>query len=226
MSLSSVANAKASRCCLIVLNCNGKELLRACLDSIRKQSYTDFETIVVDNGSVDGSVQMVAKEYEWVRTIALPENCGFSIANNVAMRDALARGIDFAMLLNNDTIADPDCMAKLVAAIEADEGIAVVCPKIYFADHRETLWYAGADFSLWTARLWLRGWKQKDQGQWDRLPEVTVATGCALLARSSALREAGLLDEHFWAYLEDVECPCASERAVASLRAGGACLAL
>jgi len=193
------------KCCLIVLNYNGKELLRECLDSVSRQTYADFETVVVDNGSVDGSVEMLAGEYHWARTIALQENCGFSMANNVAIRDALARDVAFVMLLNNDTTMAPDCIARLMAAIEADERIAAVCPKIYFADHPAKLWYAGGDFSLWTAKTRMRGWKQKDEGQWDGIPRVSSVTGCALLLRSSALRNVGLLDEQFWAYLEDVD---------------------
>jgi hypothetical protein len=200
-----MSNRKTPKCCLIVLNYNGKDLLRPCLDSVRRQTYDDFETLVVDNGSVDGSPEMVARDYGWVRTIALQENSGFSIANNVAIRDALARDVPFVMLLNNDTTIHPDCIAELMAATEADERIAVLCPKIYFANPPDTLWYAGGDFSLWTAKARMRGWKQKDEGQWDCSNGVTCVTGCALLLRSSALRNVGLLDEQFWAYLEDLD---------------------
>jgi GT2 family glycosyltransferase len=198
-------NQRNPKCCLIVLNCNGKDLLRPCLDSVSRQTYADFETLVVDNGSTDGSVEMLAGEYQWARIIALQENCGFCIANNVAIRDALARDVGYVMLLNNDTTIAPDCIAKMMAAMEADGRIAAVCPKIYFADHPDTLWYAGGDFSLWTAKARMRGWKRKDEGQWDGIQQVTCLTGCALLVRSSVLRKVGLLDEQFWAYLEDVD---------------------
>jgi GT2 family glycosyltransferase len=193
------------KCLVIVLNCNGCTLLRPCLESLARQADSSFETVVVDNGSSDGSLEMLAREFPSVRIIPLRENRGFSIANNVALRDALARGFEYVMLLNNDTIVDPDCVEELLAAIAADESIAAVCPKIYFAAQPDVFWYAGADFSLWTARLIQRGWRQKDAGQFDRCLEVSVATGCAVLLRASALRDAGLLDEMLWAYLEDVE---------------------
>lgn len=193
------------RCCGIVLTCNGRELLRACLQSLAQQTFTDFETMVVDNGSTDGSLEMLAREFPAVRVIALPENLGFSIANNVALRDALDRGFEFVMLLNNDTIVDRSAVGEMLGAIAVDGKIAAVCPKIYFAAQPDFFWYAGADFSLWTARLIQRGWKQKDVGQFDHRLDVSVATGCAVLLRASALRDVGLLDETLWAYLEDVE---------------------
>lgn len=192
-------------CLVIVLNYNGHTLLRPCLESLARQSNRDFETVVVDNASTDGSLEILAREFPAVRTIALPENRGFSIANNVALRDALTRGFEYLMLLNNDTLVGPDAVGELLAAIAADEGIAAVCPKIYFAAQPDSFWYAGADFSLWTARLVQRGWRRKDVGQFDRRVEMSVATGCAVLLRASALQEVGLLDERLWAYLEDVE---------------------
>jgi GT2 family glycosyltransferase len=207
-----------SKCCVIVLTCNGRELLRACLESLGRQTFTDFETVVIDNGSTDGSLEMLAQDFPAARAIGLPENRGFSIANNVALRDALARGFEFVMLLNNDTIAGPDAVGELLAAIGADERVAAVCPKIYFAAQPDLLWYAGADFSLWTARLVQIGWKRKDVGQFDHRLRVSVATGCAVLLRASALKDVGLLDETLWAYLEDVEWSIRFLRSGYSLR--------
>ena len=192
-------------CSVIVLNCNGRELLRACLDSLAGQTNARFEIIVVDNGSTDGSLQMLAQNYPQVRAISLPDNRGFSVANNVALADAIGRGAEFLLLLNNDTVVAPSFVDELVAVIETDTRIAAVCPKIYFASDSEVLWYAGADFSLYSARLAQRGWRQKDSGQFDSRPDVTVVTGCAVLLRASAVRQVGLLDEALWAYREDVE---------------------
>jgi len=80
-----------------------------------------------------------------------------------------------------------------------------VCPKIYFAALPRTLWYAGGDFSLWTARPRHRGWRQTDAGQFDRQSDMTQATGCAMLVRSSAIHDVGLLDAQFFAYVEDLD---------------------
>lgn len=202
---SQPSPVNSARCSVIVLNCNGRELLRACLNSLAQQTNSSFETVVVDNGSTDGSLEMLAQQYPQVRAIPLPDNRGFSIANNVAMKDAIGRGAEFVLLLNNDTVVAPTLIDELVAVIQTDTSIAAVCPKIYFADQPDLFWYAGADFSLSTAHLVQHGWKQHDTGQFDHRQEVTVVTGCAVLVRASAMRDVGLLDESLWAYLEDLE---------------------
>jgi GT2 family glycosyltransferase len=193
-----------SRCTVIVLNFNGAHLLPACLDSLAQQDIP-IETVVIDNASTDGSADLVAQKYPQVRFITLEKNSGFSIANNVAMRDALSRGSNYVLLLNNDTFAAPDFVSQMLSVSEGDLSIAVVSPKIFFAHKPEELWYAGGDFSLWTSATGHRGWKQVDRGQFDQLHDVTQATGCAMLVRSSAIREVGLLDEQFWIYAEDLD---------------------
>jgi GT2 family glycosyltransferase len=203
--LVSVDSGLNQRCTVIVLNFNGEHLLPACLDSLAGQTGADIDTVVVDNGSSDGSAALVARKYPWARFIALSENSGFSTANNVALRDALDRGSEFALLLNNDTFAAPDFVAQMLAVIQSDSRIAAVCPKIYFAHQPNVLWYAGGDFSLWTSFNNHRGWRKADRGQFDHIQEITQATGCAMLVRLRTLQEVGLLDEQFWAYVEDLD---------------------
>jgi GT2 family glycosyltransferase len=193
------------RCTVVVLNFNGAQLLPACLDSLGRQTHTDLDVVVVDNGSSDGSAALVAQNYPWARFLALDKNYGFSIANNIALRDAFEQGNEYALLLNNDTFAAPEFVSEMLAVIRSDARIGAVCPKIYFADQPNVLWYAGADFSLWTGRTKHRGWKEIDRGQFDDRAEITQATGCAMLVRRSALGDVGLLDEQFWAYVEDLD---------------------
>jgi GT2 family glycosyltransferase len=203
--LSSLDSNKNARCTVIVLNYNGEHLLPACLDSLAKQTYTDIDTVVVDNASTDRSAALVAQEYPWVRFLALDKNYGFSKANNAALRDALDRGSDYALLLNNDTFAASDFVSQMLAVMVADNKIAAACPKIYFAHQPNMLWYAGGDFNLWTSATKHRGWMETDRGQFDHDLEITQATGCAMLVRRSAMQEVGLLDEQFWIYAEDLD---------------------
>lgn len=195
----------AARCTVIVLNYNGEEWLPGCLDSLARQTGGPVETVVVDNASTDGSTAVVTQKYPWVRFLPLDKNYGFSAANNIALREALAGGVEYALILNNDTFVAEDFIAQMLSAMEADPRIAAVCPKIYFAQNPNLLWYAGADFSLWTSRVTTRGWKHTDGPAFDAKREISQATGCAMLLRCSALREVGLLDENFWAYVEDLD---------------------
>jgi hypothetical protein len=193
------------RCTVIILNWNGKKYLRGCLDSLRQQSARSIDILLVDNGSQDGSVEFVAETFPEVRVLRLKENLGFCKPNNLGMDDAFARGAEFVLLLNNDTTVAPDCVEQMLAAMTNDPKAAVVCPKIYFADPADALWYAGADFSIWSSRSQHAGWRQTDRGQHDSARFITQATGCAMLVRSSAIKDVGLLDERFWAYVEDVD---------------------
>lgn len=198
--------AKNRRCCVIVLNYNGVNLLPACLDSLERQAGAEnFDVQVVDNASTDGSAALVAAKYGWARFVALDRNYGFAGANNAAMREAQASGYEYVLLLNNDTFAAPTFLAEMLAIAEADPKIAAVCPKIYFAKDPHRLWYAGGDFNLWTSVVKHRGWKQLDTRQFDAGPDLTQATGCAMLVRVEAMREVGLLDDRFWSYAEDLD---------------------
>jgi len=144
-------------CTVIVLNFNGEKLLPACLDSLSKQKTAGVDVVVVDNASTDGSAKLVAEKYPWVQFLPLDKNYGFSGANNVALRYAIARKSDYVLLLNNDTFAAPDFISELLAVIQSDPKTAAVCPKIYFAHEPHKLWYAGGDFSLWTGATRHRG---------------------------------------------------------------------
>lgn len=190
---------------MIILNWNGKHFLKDCLSSLRAQTSDAFKTIVVDNGSQDGSTEYVTREFPEVQVLALTENLGFCAANNLGMKAAISHGAEAVLLLNNDTRVAPDFIEQMLNAFSEDNLIAAVCPKIYFSEQPDRFWYAGGQFSLWTSRSHHIGWKQVDHGQFDRQRDITAATGCAMLVRASAIEEAGFLREEFWAYAEDLE---------------------
>jgi GT2 family glycosyltransferase len=190
---------------VVVLNWNSHKMTAACIRSLQATDGPDFEILVVDNGSTDGSVHILPQEFPQITVLPQRRNLGFAAGCNVGMQHALANDAEYVLLLNNDTIVAQEFIREMLAAIESDPGIGAVCPKIYFADHPDLLWYAGADFSLWTGRFKIRGWRQIDRGQFDHNQEITQATGCAMLMRCSALHDVGLLDEQFWAYAEDLD---------------------
>jgi GT2 family glycosyltransferase len=176
-----------------------------CLRSLMAMGAEGYEIVVVDNGSIDGSAQSLAKEFPEVTVLPQDRNLGFAAGCNVGMRHALQRGTEYILLLNNDTCVAKDFLVKILLRIDCDKKMAIVCPKIYFGDQPDLLWYAGGDFSLWTGTPKHRGWKQIDRGQFDDQEEMTEGTGCAMLVRSSLLSEVGLLDEEFWSYAEDLD---------------------
>jgi len=195
----------APKTAAIVLNWNSPQMTAECVRSLQATDNENLEILVVDNGSTDGSAGLLAREFPQITILRQSRNLGFAAGSNIGIRHALADGAVYVLLLNNDTTVARSFMREMLSAIEVDSRIAAVCPKIYFTHDRKTLWYAGADFSLWTGRPKHRGWKEIDHGQFDAHQDITQATGCAMLVRCSALDDVGLLDERFWAYVEDLD---------------------
>jgi GT2 family glycosyltransferase len=190
---------------IVLLNCNTPAVTAECIRSLREMDSSHFEILVIDNGSTDGSIEFLEREFPGVSMLSLKSNSGFAAGCNIGIRHAVAHDAEYVLLLNNDTTVAPDFLREALAALQADSSIGAVCPKIYFAEPPDMFWYAGADFSGWTAFTKHRGWRTLDRGQFDVPEEITQATGCAMLIRCSVLSDVGLLDEQFWAYAEDLD---------------------
>lgn len=189
------------RASVIIPHWNGKEHLATCLDALCRQSFDDFETILVDNGSTDGSQAFVRDHYPAVRLLELGENRGFTGACNAGY--AAARG-DFIVLLNNDTEASADWLAALVDAFERRPRAGILASKIMLFDRRDHF-HAAGDFYRVDGRPGNRGVWEKDVGQYDDEEEVFGASGAAAAYRRSMVAEIGFLDEDFFFSCEDVD---------------------
>ena len=119
------------RATVVIVNYNGAHLLPACLAGLRAQDLPpeEFRTVVVDNASVDGSLELLARDYPWVEVIASPTNTGFAGGNNLALRRL---GTEYAVLLNNDAIPEPGWLRAMLAALDADSRLAAVGGKVVF----------------------------------------------------------------------------------------------
>ena len=186
---------------VIIPNWNGAHHLPTCLESLRRQTLRDFEVIVADNGSTDGSLDLLARDYPWVRVLPLGENRGFAGACNAGMR--IAQG-EFIVLLNNDTEADPCWLEEVVAAFERHPEAGIVASKMLLFDRRDTFHTAG-DFYRLDGIPGNRGVWQQDEGQYDREEYVFSACGGSAAYRRVMLEQVGLLDEDFFYSCEDVD---------------------
>ncbi len=186
---------------VIIPNWNGAIHLPTCLDSLRHQTYAHFETIVVDNGSHDGSRALLAREYPEVRTVALDRNEGFAGGVNAGIRNA---GGDIVALLNNDTETDPDWLAELVLAMQRYPQAGMIACKILLFDRRDTL-HAAGDFYRTDGIPGNRGVWQKDAAAYDAEGAVFSPCGAAAGYRREMLTETGLFDEGLFAFCEDVD---------------------
>lgn len=189
---------------VIIPNWDGIEFLRECLDSLA--GLVDPATIVVvDNGSVDGSPQMVELEYPHVQLIRLSSNRGFTGGVNAGLRWALEQGYEYCALLNNDAVVAPRWLAELTALLESDAHIGIATGKL-LRSGGHTIDSTGDHYSRW-GRPFPRGRDELDRGQYDAPSgeRVFAATGGASLYRSTMLRSVGLFDDKFFAYYEDVD---------------------
>ncbi len=187
---------------VIVVNWNGKAYLRVCLQSLRRQTHPDFQVIVVDNGSTDGSLEMLAQEFPEVRVEALKENMGFVVASNIGAQ--LAGDVDVLVMLNNDTEVEPDWLQALCAALEAHPQAGAAASKMLLFDRRDVL-HAAGDVMAPGFFPQNRGVWEVDQGQYDDDIWVFGPCGGAAAYRREVWEALGGFDERLFMYLEDVD---------------------
>lgn len=186
---------------VVIPNYNGLEHLPACLEALQAQHFRDFETILVDDGSDDGSAEWVRRHYPEVQVLKLPRNMGMATAVNRGWR--LSAGRDVA-LLNNDTRADPGWLEALVEAAEAHPEVPFFASKIRLFD-RPNILHAAGDLYGVDGIPRNRGAWEEDRGQYDRELEVWGPCGAAAYYRRALLEELGGFDERLFMYLEDVD---------------------
>ena len=186
---------------VIIPNWNGKHFLSDCLGALARQTFQDFETILVDNGSTDGSPEFVRTEFPGVTLIALPNNLGFT--GGTLKGYAHARGKIIA-LLNNDTEAHPKWLEEIHGAIQSYPDAGSFASKMMFFDERDRVENCGFDMGLGgdTAEL---GRGERDQGQWNEVRRVFGGCGGAVAYRRRMLDDVGFLDPDFEMIYEDVD---------------------
>lgn len=186
---------------VIVLNWNGRELLRGCLASIAAQDFSDHETVVVDNGSKDGSCELVEREHPGMHLIRVGENAGFCRGNNIGMEVATG---ELIVLINNDSELEPDFLSRLSEGCDADAGAGMYATKVMMYDRPDLLDSAGLlVYPDGVCRS--RGWLDPDGGEYDEPTDVLGPVGCAAAYRRTMLDDVGIFDERYFAYLEDLD---------------------
>jgi len=186
---------------VVVVTWNRAALLRNCLRSLRNQRGVALEILVVDNGSVDGSVEMVTSEFPEVRLIRNQENRGFCAANNQGIAAATS---EYIALLNNDAEAEPGWAAALLETCLTDPAVGMVASKILVYEDPSRIDKVG-HLIYPDGQNRGRGTGALDHGQFDRVEPVLWPDGCAAMYRTAMLRQIGGFDEDLFAYGDDAE---------------------
>ncbi|MBL7190783.1 glycosyltransferase family 2 protein [bacterium] len=193
---------------IIIPHLRGQKLFMRCLETLFKTDYPDFRVILVDNGSIDGSVAAAKNAFPEIIVIRLDENLGFAGGCNAGVNYS---GRELIALLNDDTEVDPGWLKLLVDALLKDDCIAVVQPKLRWLLDRSKFDYAGGvggmldifGFPFCYGRMFET--METDEGQYDGVRDIFWASGSALLTRRSLFMQAGGLDERYFAHQEEID---------------------
>lgn len=185
---------------VVIPNFNGMQYVEDCLESLQQQSFTDYDVIFVDNGSQDGSLELVQEAYPWVKVIPLKENTGFCKAVNLGIE---ASETPYVVLLNNDTQVEPDFLKELYQGMERKpKAFSGAARMLQFHD-RDKMDDAGNFYNClgWAFALG----KGKRQEHYQKERKIFASCAGAAIYRTELVKQLGAFDEEHFAYLEDID---------------------
>jgi len=190
------------RVSIIILNFNGKQFLEKCLSSVFQTKDSNFEVIFVDNGSSDGSVDLVHEKFcdrANIKIVACAKNMGYPIGNNIGVRHA--RG-EYLIFLNPDTWVEPDWIFNLVKVLESDSTIGIAQAKLLL--DKNTIDSVGGELNCYGFGR-IRGHKEADNGQYDKISEIFYPSGAAFITRKKLWEMIGGFDPIYFIGHEDAD---------------------
>jgi GT2 family glycosyltransferase len=193
---------------IIILNYNGGEDVLECLASVAEIDYSNYETIVVDNGSTDNSVAEIRRRFPLVKIIENKTNLGFPAGNDVGIRASTA---PYVLLLNDDVVVDRQILKDLLSAAQSHPEAGIAGPAVLYYKEPERIWAAGAKISPFGYATHLDKGKRFAIGS---LPHYAdYITGCALLIKRNVIERIGLLDPAYFLYFDDADYCCRARKA-------------
>ena len=185
----------------IVVTYNNRKEIGRCLASLQRSYHPVDEVIVIDNDSHDGTADYVRREFPGALSLDFWDNPGFGEGNN---RGARVASGDYLLLLNPDATVAPDCIERLVAALEQDQQLGIAVPKVVLASEPSIINSAGLIVNT-IGYGWDRGYLEWDAGQYDRSEPILAGSGCALMVRTEVFRALGGFDTPYFLYYEDLD---------------------
>lgn len=182
---------------VIITTRDRKEIVSDCLESVLKMDYPNFEVILVDNASTDGTARAVKKKFPKVKVIVSKKNLGLNGGKNLGQKYACG---DYILFLDSDTVVDKNLLAELIKIDETDPKIGIICPKIYYFDRKNVIWYAGSHVNLLTSQTKNIGANQADRWQWNQVCPTEFAPTAYLAKRIVAQKLKGHNADFFMTY--------------------------
>jgi len=202
---------------IIILNWNGFEDTIECLESLKKIAYPNYEVIIVDNASSSDDARILKEKYgNYIHMIANDQNYGFPEGCNIGMRYALGEGTDYLLLLNNDTVVDPQFLTELVKVAEGNPSIGILGSKVYYYYHPNSIQSAGGKIRWWLGYIELYGKVYsgvEDVGQYDEIAERDFVFGTSFLIKKAVIDRISFMDPYFFCGIEEYDYCTQAKRA-------------
>jgi len=196
---------ESHRVSAVVINLNGADLLPYALTSLKEQHYDGLDIMVVDNGSTDGSQEMLRSDFSDIYLVENKDNLGFGGANNIGIEHALNDGARYVFLLNYDAVIREDCISRMVETMK-EIGPAIIGAKIYYHEPSDRIWSAGGRVTMWSGHIAHRGIRRRDENRYNRRVSVDYVTACTMLIDCAVIETIGSFDDiYFPSYCEDVD---------------------
>ncbi|MCD6149364.1 glycosyltransferase family 2 protein [bacterium] len=188
---------------VIILNYNGRNTIKECLASVFRMNYPNFEVVIVDNDSRDGSFELAKNSFPKAHFIKNKKNLGFAAGSNIGIRFALEKMADYVFLLNNDAVVSKNTLSELIKVAQSEKlKSAGIFSPVIFKGNTKKIWFAGGKIN-WLKMRAIH--KNKLQVASCKLQVTSYATGCAMLVKKEVFKKTGLLDENFFLYYEDAD---------------------
>ena len=190
---------------VILVNWNSFTLTQDCILSLNKMSYQDYDIIVTDNGSKDGSGKKLKESFSDIILLESATNRGFTGGNNMGLRYAIDHEYTYVILLNNDTFVKENFLSVLTDYMDNHADVGAIQPLIYWNHDRTLVWDGGDYYNKWLGKPYSTNYNQPLKTTNNKIKLVEWITGCAFFARVAVLKETGLLAENLFIYFEDVD---------------------
>ncbi len=189
----------------IVLNWNGGERILRCIRSLYASSNITPQVVVVDNGSSDGSLELIQRQYPDVQLIGFEENAGLVLARNTGIRRALEQSFSFVLFIDDDAVVEKDCLHRLFSVLENTPSAGIATPRIFDGSDVEMIWYDGGVTNIFGDTLHRNMGKRKGETESNTPLTISFATGCCVMVKREVFEKVGLLDESYFVYSEDAD---------------------